>query len=276
MYLPPKCTAKHQPLDLGLIATSKIRYRSSLLSATLDVLQGRRLSNHGIQSTTGRGKWGLEEGQLPHIGDAMKLFNQSWSSISKTSIMKCWIKSECLGTMHVMHLNSMLTSSAEDSTVDIDLTLNNPVQIGVNEDIIGRKDLQDIREGLLQHKYLTNHPQTPLDEILDNVSNIESESELLDILSSPAPFDKETSRPEVTNEALLDMFKASTVESYSEDATNNVSDSQIDPVSNNEKWVEYTKMTQTLLKVTSDPGMVDLLKKVERHGQEIASQSQSE
>ena len=38
--LSPMFTAEHQPLDLGLIAISKIRYRSSLLSATLDVLQG--------------------------------------------------------------------------------------------------------------------------------------------------------------------------------------------------------------------------------------------
>ena len=49
VYLPPKSTAKHQRLDLGIIAKSKIRYRSSLL-------QGRRLSNYGLQSTTGHGK----------------------------------------------------------------------------------------------------------------------------------------------------------------------------------------------------------------------------
>ena len=35
-------------------------------------------------------------------------------------------------------------------------------------------------------------------------------------------------------------------------------------------------MTQTLLKVTSDPGRINVLKNVEGHGQEIGSQSQSE
>ena len=58
VYLPAKCTAKHQTLDLGVIATLRIRYRISLLSATLDVLVGRRLSNHDIQSNKGHEKWG--------------------------------------------------------------------------------------------------------------------------------------------------------------------------------------------------------------------------
>ena len=35
--LPPRSTAKYQPLDLGLIAHSKIRYRSLLLRIKVDV-----------------------------------------------------------------------------------------------------------------------------------------------------------------------------------------------------------------------------------------------
>ena len=125
--------------------------------------------------------------------------------------------------------------------------------------------------------YLTNPPQKPLDEILNKILNVESECEfLLDLLSSPAPFERETSRSEIANEALLDMFKASSMLSPSEDATIIVSDSQIDPICNKEKWIEYTKLSQTILSLTSDPGMVDLLKRVEHHGQEITSQSQSE
>ena len=53
--LPPKCTAKHQQLDLCIVVTSEIRYPSSLLSVTLDVVQARRLYNHGLQSATRHG-----------------------------------------------------------------------------------------------------------------------------------------------------------------------------------------------------------------------------
>ena len=69
VYIPPKSNAKNHPLDLGIIATSKIRNRSSLLSATFNVLQGRWLSNYCLQSTTGHGKWRLEEGQLLRVAD---------------------------------------------------------------------------------------------------------------------------------------------------------------------------------------------------------------
>ena len=81
VYLPPLSTAKHQPLDLGIMANAKIRYRSALLAATIDILQGHSSSNHGLKMNSRHGKWGLMEGQLPHAGDAMNLFNQSWDLI---------------------------------------------------------------------------------------------------------------------------------------------------------------------------------------------------
>ena len=54
-FLPPRSTTKHQPLDLGLIGCAKIRYRSKLLSATLDILELRR--NGGYSFLTNNIKW---------------------------------------------------------------------------------------------------------------------------------------------------------------------------------------------------------------------------
>lgn len=89
----------------------------------------------------------------------------------------------------------MLTSAAEDLQGDIDLTSSSLVLNVAEDEIIGQKYLEDIRERLLQHKYLTNPPQTPLDKILANVSNIETENEQLEVLSLPDPFDLVISRP---------------------------------------------------------------------------------
>ena len=94
--------------------------------------------------------------------------------------------------MHAMHDNSTLASVAEYSTVDIDLTLNKSVSNLLDEVKMAPKDLQDIQESLL-HKFLSNPLQTILDEILESISSIERESELLGVLSSPAAFDKEPS-----------------------------------------------------------------------------------
>ena len=92
VYLPPRSTAKHHPLDLGIIANARMRYRSAVPAATIDVLESRSSSNHGLKMNYGHGKWGLMEGQLPQVGNAMNLFNQSWDSIHRVSIMKCWIQ----------------------------------------------------------------------------------------------------------------------------------------------------------------------------------------
>ena len=145
-----------------------------------------------------------------------------------------------------------------------------------DEEIIGQNHLEDIRDSLLQQKYFTVRSQTPINEIFSKISNIESENELVNVLSSPALFYKENCRPEVINEALLDMFKENATEFRSEDPNNIVSDSQTDNGSNNEKWIACIKMNQTIPSVISDPGMIDLLKNVECSGQAIASQSQSE
>eukprot|EP00171_Calliarthron_tuberculosum_P000673 IDg673t1 len=119
VYLPPNYTAKYQPLDLGLISQSKIRYRSLLLRACIDVVIRLQSPDHGFKDNSGRGRWGVREGQLPHVADAISIFNQSWTGTSSNSIIKCWIKSTCLAHEHNQALYQKLHDSEE---IMIDLT----------------------------------------------------------------------------------------------------------------------------------------------------------
>ena len=98
--LPPTCTAVYQPLDLGLISQAKMRYRALLLRSTVDILLSRQDSTSGFPDSSRRGLYGLREGQLAHVADAISLMNASWSRVSKCCIMKCWIKSTCLAGEH--------------------------------------------------------------------------------------------------------------------------------------------------------------------------------
>ena len=100
-FLPPTSTAKHQPLDLGLIASAKIRYRTNLLSSILNVMDLQRNTNHSFKENNGNGKWGLQDGIMPHVGDAKMLLDASWKMMARAEIIKCWIRSECLGVTHV-------------------------------------------------------------------------------------------------------------------------------------------------------------------------------
>ena len=60
-FLPPKSTMKHQPLDMALIATAKIRDRSKLLSAILDIMEMKRNTNYIFKEKSVNGKWGLQD-----------------------------------------------------------------------------------------------------------------------------------------------------------------------------------------------------------------------
>ncbi len=63
--LPTRSSAKHQPLDLRIIAHAHICYQSELLSAVLDVIEKRRTTNEQFTSNSGNRKYGIHEGQLP-------------------------------------------------------------------------------------------------------------------------------------------------------------------------------------------------------------------
>ena len=122
VYILPNSTSKHQPLNLGLIAASKIRCRTALLDATLEVLQRCQVSACASKINSGRGKWGLEENQLPHVADSFKLFNKARSLTSRQSVIRCWPKSGIIGVNQQNQLQSILNGiSHTDSDVDIDV-----------------------------------------------------------------------------------------------------------------------------------------------------------
>ena len=75
--LPPRSTAKYQPLDLGQIAYSKISNRSNLLRTTINVMLESQFEARDFPSTSHHGIYGVREGFLPTVGDAMDIFDES-------------------------------------------------------------------------------------------------------------------------------------------------------------------------------------------------------
>ena len=60
-FLPSRSAAKYQPLDLGLISHSKIRYRSSLLRIAIDVLMGKIAANKVCTTDSNRSFYRMRE-----------------------------------------------------------------------------------------------------------------------------------------------------------------------------------------------------------------------
>ncbi len=71
--LPPRTMSKYQTLDLGLIAHAKILYRSSLLRQIVDKALRWNYGEHHFPLGSQQGRFGIGNGHLPHIGDAMPL-----------------------------------------------------------------------------------------------------------------------------------------------------------------------------------------------------------
>ena len=94
-FLPPKSTHKYQPLDLGIIAHAKIRYRTILLRAIINNTLRLNSGERNIRITSQHGRRGVADGHLPHVADAIIMFNEAWSKLLPSTVLKCWSKSQC-------------------------------------------------------------------------------------------------------------------------------------------------------------------------------------
>ena len=111
----------------------------------------------------------MHVGQLIHVGDAIQLFNKSWSSVTRSSFIKYWIKSKCLCKAQVMLLNSLLTSMHGINDVDIDLTGHSIQVADESGNVIGQLMVESIPDILSGYHHLSDAPKIPLHEILEEV-----------------------------------------------------------------------------------------------------------
>ena len=234
IYVPPGSASKHQPFHLGLIANAKKRHRSMLLSATIEVLQSSREADQNLGLNSGHRKWGLHEGQLAHVRDAIQLFNQSWSSVTRSSVIIFWIKIKCLCNGQVMHLNSLLTSMHGINDVDIGHSVQSIQVANESGNFIGQSVVESISESLSGYHYLSAPPKTPLYEILNEVQNMTGESGMLAVLNSPNPLDTECANQEISRDSLLSMFDESQKGNAQILSTNKDSQNDADEIGNNE------------------------------------------
>lgn len=120
LMLPPNSTAKHQPMDMGVIAAFKRRYRCKLLERMATTLVTNRQSRQEVLQNAAkqpRGTAGLSHGMLPHVLDAMELGVEAWNELTDTTITNCWWKAGILPAT----FDTAPTSDAEYPAVDFRL-----------------------------------------------------------------------------------------------------------------------------------------------------------
>ena len=86
--LPHNTTARLQPMDAGIIAALKCKYKyDQTLVEVVSRLDGLASEHFGDCK---RGTRGLQEGAEPHILDAIELCSRAWSDISERTVARCW------------------------------------------------------------------------------------------------------------------------------------------------------------------------------------------
>ena len=149
----------------------------------------QRNTNRSSKETSSNGEWGLQDGMLPHAGDAIMLFDSSWKMMTRSEIIKYWIRSEYLGIEHLNQNNFMLDQERNSTDVDIDLTSNNSNFSDNGESVIEVQLARLIQDVITYYRNYANDCNTPVNEILVEVQDIVQSADLVNCLNSPALLD---------------------------------------------------------------------------------------
>lgn len=89
LELPLNCTSKHQPMDAGIIAAWKARYRTRLLTVRVDTMASApQLREQAERRNVVQGCMGLAEGGQPHLLDVAEMGLAAWADVSQGTIAR--------------------------------------------------------------------------------------------------------------------------------------------------------------------------------------------
>ena len=198
-FLPPRSTAKYQPLDLGLISHSKIRYRSSLLRNAIDILMRKMVANEIFPTDSNRGLYGMREGHKPHVADAIELFDNAWNKTSRVTVLKCSIKSNCISTTQLWYCRGIIGEMLEVPSTSIEMNIGDPIAVAeVNQMSNDVSEFQSY-----------DVPQSPLMQVIEEAELINSAVSLMQMVNSPALHDADPSREQISDLSLQNLLDSS-------------------------------------------------------------------
>ena len=155
----------------------------------------RQSGARDFPSSSQQGIYGVRDGFLPTIGDAMEIFDESWHGTPCSRVMKRWMKSECQPESHVHRCNEKLR----------DIVPNLRENRASLEDPIPHSEIGHTQRDLNLVESL-DIPHTPASVILEEANFIYNTLSLDEVLNSLAPFGTEPSRSEISYSLLQNFF----------------------------------------------------------------------
>ena len=156
---------QYQHLNLGLIAHSKVRYLSLLLLSNINVMLEKKAENRQFPSPSQQGIHGVRDGFLPTVGDAMELYDEACHSTPRSTIIKCFMKSQCLSESHYERGTALMSdlgmqSSANSTSLQPTVSQSEAGPIARDVNVIQSLKLPLPLSEILQEAGLNNNAET--------------------------------------------------------------------------------------------------------------------
>ena len=175
------------------------------MQSVIRVIDARFRNEIEVRSDSQYGMYGIHEGQLPHVGDAMNLFNEAWGMTRRSTVTKCWVKSMCLPENLRIEARELLESILPSESL-IDLT--SPDRLNVScESVVSNKTSANILNDMhVIVAYESSKLNTLVQQILQEAQELVQVSDFITTRNSPASFDADPSRNELAETFLQSMF----------------------------------------------------------------------
>jgi len=133
LFLPKNSTTKVQPLDAGIIASFKAKYRQKYIRFLLDQIEQNP----------------LEQPKLQILG-AIRFLVKSWDEVAQQTIRNCWIKTKLVETQE---LEPIAVETSDEISFSIEsLNLENPMTfeeyVNIPEEVL----IEDISDTESEHE----------------------------------------------------------------------------------------------------------------------------
>ena len=165
-FFPPNVTSWKQPMDMGIIAALKKRYRYLLLKDIIAYHDNSpaikdRLVTAALKLK--RGAAGVAFGRPAHLLDAANFANIAWNEISADSLKNCFKKADIIpGFNNVVHTDC-----------DVEDTVNDLTRLLSSCDLLGDCNDIDVRNEIEQCLYDDkDESQMYKDALLEDMDNI--------------------------------------------------------------------------------------------------------
>ena len=155
-------------------------------------------AEHNFPPTSQHVRWGVADCHLPHVADAMIMFNEAWSKLLPSTVLKCWSKSQCISMLQVGQAREQTGQSntgSEESFVT---------------PVLSQEVSEEIYSDICALNYQTQ-VENPLSEIMPPYTSICNASEISEALNSFSVTGEDINRHDIAAKELQKMFDKSRV-----------------------------------------------------------------